>query len=170
MTDTSLFPTYYIPDYASQFELISYNKFRDTPSVKFYDVTIENSNARDLVVHTGPAVSPPNDSHGYWKFYMHKHQEDNLLALQGGRTFYLVNFDWEEPYHIVRCEQDGPILRIPVGTFHRSVSDADGSIVMNQAIRDEKFDVTTEFTPYQSAAIPLLLEITSVGSKPPIVH
>lgn len=165
-----MIPTEYIPDYASGFELINYKKFRDTPAVKFYDVTIEDSNARDLVVHTGPSVSPPNDSQGYWQFYMHKHQEDNLLALQGGRTFFLVNFDWEQPYHIVRCEQDGAILKIPVGTFHRSVSDTNGSIVMNQAIRDDAFNVETEFTPYRSAAIPMLLTLTSVGSEPPIVH
>ncbi len=42
------------------FELIPYTRFRDTPSVRFFDVTIPDSNARDLVVHRGPAVSPPD--------------------------------------------------------------------------------------------------------------
>jgi hypothetical protein len=159
--------TLYKTEYSLQFELVPYKKFRDTPAVKFYDVTVEDSNARDLVIHSGPAVSPPNDAQGYWQFYMHSHQEDNLLALQGGRTFFLVNFDWEHPFHIVRCEEDGDILRIPVGTFHRSVSDEDGSIVMNQAIRDEKFDVVKEFTPYKSVDIPMLFQLTC---NPPIVH
>jgi hypothetical protein len=43
------------------FELIPYERFRDTTEVHFFDVTIELSNARDLVMHSGPAISPPND-------------------------------------------------------------------------------------------------------------
>ncbi|MEK9632035.1 MAG: redox protein, partial [Synechococcus sp.] len=31
------------------FELIPYQRFRDTPAVRFFDVTIADSNARDLV-------------------------------------------------------------------------------------------------------------------------
>ena len=41
------------------FELIPYQRFRDTPAVRFFDATIAESNARDLVVHSGPALSPP---------------------------------------------------------------------------------------------------------------
>ena len=71
------------------FELIPYTRFRDTPSVRFFDVTIPDSNARDLVVHRGPAVSPPDaEDSGAWQFYLHPHQDDNLLAASGGRTFY----------------------------------------------------------------------------------
>jgi len=43
------------------FELISYEKFRDTKDVRFFDITVNESNYRDLVIHSGPAVSPPND-------------------------------------------------------------------------------------------------------------
>ena len=89
------------------FELISYEKFRNTPGVKFFDITIGQSNARDLVIHDGPAVSPNNTEEGAWQFYLHPHQEDNLLALSGGRTFYLVNFSWEYPFHMVRLDADG---------------------------------------------------------------
>ena len=71
------------------FELLAYERFRDTPSVRFFDVTVDTSNARDLVIHSGPAVSPPNDPEsGAWQFYLHPHQEDNLLAASGGRTFF----------------------------------------------------------------------------------
>ena len=38
-------------------------------------------------------------------------------------------------------------LQIPIGTFHRSISGKDGSIVINQAIRDKQFEQTTEFDP-----------------------
>ena len=81
------------------FELIPYERFRDTQAVRFFDVTIDSSNARDLVIHGGPAISPPNDTKtGDWQFYLHPHQEDNLLAASGGRTFYLDNLAWDEPF------------------------------------------------------------------------
>lgn len=143
------------------FELIPYEKFRDTPNVRFFDITIANSNARDLVYHDGPAVSPNNTSEGYWQFYLHPNQEDNLLALSGGRTFYLVNLAWETPFHIVRLEANGDILRIPPGTFHRSVSDSKGSLVLNQAVRTARATVASEFRVYNSGEIPRLLEVTA---------
>jgi hypothetical protein len=152
------------------FELLSYKKFRDTPSVRFFDITIAQSNVRDLVVHQGPAVSPPDSDAGYWQFYLHPHQEDNLLAISGGRTFYLVNFSWNYPYHIVRLESDREILRIPRGTFHRSVSDTHGSVVMNQAVRDPQATITREFRVYNSGTIPRLLRVTSKSAPLPKLH
>ena len=90
------------------FELLAYERFRDTPSVRFFDVTVDTSNARDLVIHSGPAVSPPNDAaSGAWQFYLHPHQEDNLLAASGGRTFFLVNLAWHQPFHIGGVEPGG---------------------------------------------------------------
>lgn len=152
------------------FELLAYEKFRNTPGVKFFDITIAASNARDLVVHEGPAVSPHNAAGGAWQFYLHPHQEDNLLALSGGRTFYLVNFSWDYPFHMVRLASDGDILRIPPGTFHRSVSDANGSIVLNQAVRDAVATIDREFRVYNSAEIPLLMQVTSQSASPPMMH
>ena len=153
------------------FEMIPYERFRDTPAVRFFDVTIGSSNARDLVVHSGPAISPPNHSEsGDWQFYLHPHQEDNLLAASGGRTFYLVNFAWEQPFHIVRLAAGGDILRIPPGTFHRSISDLDGSVVLNQAVRDEGASLTREFRVYNSGRIPALKVATSLGASRPVLH
>jgi hypothetical protein len=138
------------------YELISYQKFRDTPNVRFFDITIQESNARDLVFHDGPAISPNSDPQGNWQFYLHPHQEDNLLALSGGRTFYIVNFSWDVPFHIVRLEANGDILRLPPGTFHRSESDPEGSLVLNQGVRDARASVQSEFRVYNSAEIPRL--------------
>ena len=143
--------TNYIPETnrsnkSKMFELNTYTKFRDTKDVCFYDISIEHSNFRDLVIHNGPAISPPDDKEkGSWQFYLHQRQEDNLLAISGGRTFFLVNFGWEYPFYKVRLESCGLILKIPRGTFHRSISDENGSIVLNQAIRDEKATVESEF-------------------------
>lgn len=148
------------------FELIPYEKFRDTPNVRFFDITIPDSNARDLVFHDGPAVSPNNTAEGYWQFYLHPNQEDNLLALTGGRTFYLVSFAWSQPFHVVRLAANGDILRIPPGTFHRSVSDPEGSLVLNQAVRTAVATVESEFRVYSSAKIPRLLQAIS-RSVPP---
>ena len=153
------------------FELIPYQRFRDTPAVRFFDVTIADSNARDLVVHSGPAVSPPdNKETGAWQFYLHPHQEDNLLAVQGGRTFYLINFRWNYPFHIVRLEAGGDILRIPPGTFHRSISDEEGSVVMNQAVREADASVAREFRVYNSGRIPRLMAITANSAPLPKLH
>jgi len=159
------------PRPAPMFELIPYEKFRDTPAVRFFDITVPTSNARDLVVHSGPAVSPPDDPEsGAWQFYLHPHQEDNLLALQGGRTFFLVNLGWNYPFHIVRLDSGGDILRIPPGTFHRSVSDPDGSLVLNQAVREEGASVLREFRVYNSARIPRLFAVTSRTAPLPKLH
>ena len=153
------------------FELIPYERFRDTPAVRFFDVTIDSSNARDLVIHSGPAISPPNDTKtGDWQFYLHPHQEDNLLAASGGRTFYLVNLVWDEPFHIVRLAAGGDILRIPPGTFHRSISDLDGSVVLNQAVREQGASLTREFRVYNSGRIPALRLVTTKGAIRPVLH
>lgn len=142
------------------YQLIPYHRFRETPQVSFYDVTIASSNARDLVFHEGPATSPNDSEEGAWQFYLHPHQEDNLMALSGGRTFFLVNFAWENPFHIVRLESKGDILRIPPGTFHRSISDVDGSVVLNQAVRATQATIEKEFRVYNSADIPRLKALT----------
>ena len=153
------------------FELIPYERFRDTPAVRFFDVTIGSSNARDLVIHSGPAISPLNDLKTEdWQFYLHPHQEDNLLAASGGRTFYLVNLSWNQPFHIVRLAAGGDILRIPPGTFHRSISDLDGSVVLNQAVRDQGASLDREFRVYNSGRIPALKLATSLGASRPVLH
>ena len=38
-------------------------------------------------------------------------------------------------------------LQIPIGTYHRSESGKEGSILLNQATKDNSFDQTKEFSP-----------------------
>lgn len=78
-----------------------------------------------------------------------------------------MNFSWRDPFHIVRLEANRGILRIPPGTFHRSVSDPEGSIVLNQAVRDEKAILEKEFRIYDSSRIPRLLQVTSAPAPLP---
>jgi len=59
----------------------------------------------------------------------------------------LINPEWDEPHHIIYLNREMGALQIPIGTFHRSKSKKEGSIVLNQAIRDQKFNPKNEFTP-----------------------
>ena len=125
--------------------------FRETEDVIFYDISVDESNAADLVVHTGTAISPPNDSVGAKQFYIHSFQDDYNRVVSGERTFELVNYTWKYPYHIVHLNRTSGALVIPRGTFHRSVSGENGSIVINQAKRYDGFDPSAEFYPVSSA-------------------
>jgi hypothetical protein len=142
--------------------------FRETPDVVFYDISVDDSNASDLVVHEGPAVSPPNDVIGAKQFYIHYHQVDHNRVLSGMRTFELVNPEWKYPYHIVHLNRSSGALVIPVGTYHRSISGEDGSIVINQAIRDDEFDPEKEFVPVSAGQNADLYRI--LAHEKPVIH
>ncbi len=151
----------------NEVQFVKHQVFRETPDVIFYDISVENNNATDLVEHTGPAVSPP-DENGDKQFYIHYHQVDHNRVLSGGRTFELVNPDWSDPYHIVHLNRDSGALIIPKGTYHRSTSSIHGSIVINQAVRDKNFDHTTEFVPVIARQNTLLYSI--LNEYKPIIH
>ena len=142
--------------------------FRETEDVIFYDISVDESNAADLVVHSGAAISPPNDSVGAKQFYIHSFQDDYNRVVSGERTFELVNYTWKYPYHIVHLNRTSGALVIPRGTFHRSVSGENGSIVVNQAKRYDGFDPNAEFFPVSSATnIDLYNALTQ---EKPVVH
>ena len=143
--------------------------FRETDDVIFYDITVEESNASDLVVHEGTATSPPDDFVGAKQFYVHSFQDDYNRVVSGERLFELVNYDWKCPYHIVNLNRSSGALFIPRGTYHRSVSGEGGSIVINQAKRYEGFDPDKEFIPV-SCAGNLKLYDTLKNEKPVIDH
>ena len=141
---------------------------RETEDVIFYDISVDESNAADLVVHTGTAISPPNDNVGAKQFYIHSFQDDYNRVVSGDRTFELVNYTWKYPYHIVHLNRTSGALVIPRGTFHRSVSGENGSIVINQANRYDGFDPNAEFFPVSSATnIDLYNALTQ---EKPVIH
>ena len=142
--------------------------FRETEDVIFYDISVEESNASDLVVHSGPAMSPPNDCVGAKQFYVHNFQDDYNRVVSGQRTFELVNYEWRYPYHIVNLNVHNGALLIPRGTYHRSVSGKDGSIVINQAKRYEGFDATSEFIPVSCATNKKLYD--ALVKEKPVIH
>ena len=120
--------------------------FRETPQVSFFDAGVKGSNGSDVVIHHGNAISPPNDG-DFKQYYVHRHQIDNNLVIEGSRVFTLINPEWDEPHHIIYLNRAMGALQIPVGTYHRSISNKEGSIVLNQAVRDEKFNPENEFIP-----------------------
>ena len=142
--------------------------FRETEDVIFYDISVEESNASDLVIHSGPAMSPPNDSVGAKQFYIHSLQDDYNRVVSGERTFELVNYDWKYPYHIVNLNVHNGALLIPRGTFHRSVSGQYGSIVINQAKRYDGFSAETEFIPVSCATNKKLYD--ALVKEKPVIH
>ncbi len=122
------------------------NVFRETHQVTFFDAGVKDSNGSDVVIHHGSAISPPKDGE-FEQYYVHYHQIDHNLVLNGSRTFTLLNPAWDEPHHVIYLHLKMGALQIPIGTYHQSVSGAEGSIVLNQAVRDSDFDPTKEFTP-----------------------
>ena len=142
--------------------------FRETEDVIFYDISVEESNASDLVIHSGPAMSPPNDSVGAKQFYIHSFQDDYNRVVSGERTFELVNYDWRYPYHIVNLNVHNGALLIPRGTYHRSVSGQYGSIVINQAKRYDGFSAETEFIPVSCATNKKLYD--ALVKEKPVIH
>ena len=57
---------------------------------------------------------------------------------------------------------------LPRGTFHRSTSGKDGSIVINQAHRYDGFDAHAEFYPVSAAENKDLYNI--LRTEKPIIH
>ena len=143
--------------------------FRETEDVTFYDISVPQSNASDLVIHETTAISPPDDKYGNKQFYIHYHQIDNNRVISGERTFELINFNWERPYQIIHLKRKSGALVIPKGTYHRSVSGINGSIVINQAIRDDLFNAELEFTPVSLSNDKKLNELI-INIKPYIVN
>ena len=142
--------------------------FRETEDVIFYDISVDESNAADLVVHTGAATSPPDDCVGAKSFYIHGFQDDYNRVVSGERTFELVNTTWKYPYHIVRLDVHSGALIIPRGTFHRSQSGENGSIVINQAKRYDGFNSNAEFYPVSCAENKELYNI--LRNEKPVIH
>ena len=142
--------------------------FRETEDVIFYDISVDESNAADLVCHTGAAISPPNDVVGAKQFYKHEFQDDYNRVVSGERTFELVNGEWKYPYHIVHLNRSSGALIIPRNTFHRSVSGKDGSIVINQAKRYDGFNASEEFIPVSCAENHWLYKI--LMHEKPVIH
>ena len=71
--------------------------------------------------------------------------------IEGSRKFTLLNPAWDEPHHMIFLNRAMGALQIPNGTYHRSESGKEGSIVLNQETRDKSFDQTKELREARQA-------------------
>ena len=115
------------------------------------------------MIHSGEAISPPD----YLKeeqYYVHNHQIDHNLVISGERKFVLINPSWDEPHHVIYLNRSMGALEIPIGTYHRSISGKEGSIVLNQPKRDNFFNPVKEFIPQKLNKINLI----NARKSPPV--
>ena len=144
------------------YKVIALQPFRKTEGVSF-DILpkdlIPKIDAIDRVIHKHKAVSPGpvGDVHEPW--YMHPHQDDNLLVLQGTRYVDIYTkahgriesfvITPEQLEHNGKVIYDGPALLVwPRAVFHRIKSGESGSASINLATHYEGIDMRTNFSIY----------------------
>ena len=136
--------------------------FRRTENVSFDCIpmaALPRIDSMDRVIHGGGAVSPGGFGHVERPWYMHPHQDDNLIVLHGTRHVDIYKREHGEVAHFVvgvdRIEKggqmlyDGPAMLVwPRGVFHRIRTGEEGSASLNFAVHYEGFDIKTNFNLY----------------------
>ncbi len=144
------------------YRILPMKEFRRTQGVEFHILTKENIpriDGLDRVIHEASAVSPGAVGGIDRPWYMHPHQDDNLIVLHGMRTVDIFNplsgkmlTFVVTPDEIVRenaVVYDEPAILVwPRGIFHRIVSGENGSASLNLATRYDGFDISTNFSIY----------------------
>lgn len=145
------------------YRVIALSPLRRTQGVWFDMVppqALPRIDAIDRVIHEQGAVSPGAVSDTERPWYMHQHQEDNLMVLHGTRhvDIYSASHGKVESFSVSpnlilkagKVLYDGPAMLVwPVKVFHRIRSDAStGSASLNFAVRYEGFDIKTNFSIY----------------------
>ena len=144
------------------YKIISIEEFRKTPDVLFSILTkpdLPSIDSFDEVIHKKGAISPGKDDNGKRTWYMHPHQDDNLIVLMGERNIdiYSKAHGRIEKFKITPdCVfiNDEPVcykkafVVWPKGVFHRIISGDEGSISVNLSTHYEGFDILTNFNIY----------------------
>lgn len=149
----------HVPDF---YTIIPMKEFRRTPGVEFHILSrdsIPRVDGVDRVIHATNAQSPGPVGNVERPWYMHTHQDDNLIVLSGSRTVDIYHPRIRTIMTFVitpdRILADGKtvygepaILVWPRGVFHRIVSGSEGSASLNLATRYEGYDISTNFSIY----------------------
>lgn len=151
-----------IEEVKNLYRIIELKPFRKTEGVIF-DLfpmdSITHIDSIDRVLHDHSAVSPGPVGSVSRPWYMHPHQDDNLLVLHGRREVDIYNKTHGKVEHFTvypdkifkngKLLYDGGALLVwPAGVFHRIVSGEDGSASINLAVHHEGFDIRTNFNIY----------------------
>lgn len=146
------------------YRIIRLRVLRRTPGVCFDVVprgALPRIDAIDRVLHDRGAVSPGPVGDVERPWYMHPHQDDNLIVLHGIRyvDIYTTAHGKVEsftvtPHEIRRGDEvvfDGPAMLVwPRGVFHRVLScEKQGSASLNFAVHYDGFDIRTNFSVYE---------------------
>lgn len=144
------------------YRILELTPFRKTPGVTF-DIFPMDAAPRidgiDRVIHDHNAISPGSVGDVKRPWYLHQHQEDNLMVLHGVREvdIYTPKHGRVEHFTVYPDKilkngelivEGGAVLVWPTGVFHRIVSGPDGSASVNLAVRHEGFDIRTNFSIY----------------------
>jgi len=144
------------------YKIIPLNLFRKTPGVIFDNVptkAFSKISAIDRVIHDGNAVSPGTVGDVKRPWYMHQHQDDNLVVLYGTRyvDIYTRKHGKIESFVVTphQIQKNGVVafdgaamLVWPRGVFHRIQSREEGSAAINFAVHYEGIDMRTNFNIY----------------------
>jgi len=144
------------------YKIIALRPFRKTEGVSFDIVPMEalpQIDGIDRVIHAKDALSPGSVGDVERPWYVHPHQEDNLIVLSGRRTVDIWNKAIGhmetfvvEPQRILKggkiVYEGSAMLVWPCNVYHRILSGLEGSASLNFAVRHEGFDIKTNFSIY----------------------
>ncbi|MCK5682463.1 hypothetical protein KAJ27_00015 [bacterium] len=144
------------------YQIISFSKFRETPGVSFDILPLEcfkGLGSIDRVIHKNDAVSPGSVDDIERPWYMHPHQDDNLMVMHGKRVvdIYTRKHGKIETFTVTpeRIKKNGKLiyeggamLVWPRSVFHRIKSDSEGSASINFAVHYDGFNIKTNFNIY----------------------
>ena len=145
------------------YKIITLKEIRRTESVRFdaLDTSIiPHIDGFDRVIHAPSAISPGSVGNVEHPWYMHPHQEDNLMVLYGTRyiDIYTPEHGKVESFSVTSdkvchgdevCFTGAAMLVWPRNVFHRIVScPKQGSASVNFAVRYDGFDIRTNFNIY----------------------
>ncbi len=145
------------------YKIIPLDLMRKTEGVRFdslFSRDIPRIDAIDRVLHSGGAVSPGSVPGVERPWYMHPHQDDNLMVLHGIRFVEIYTpahgaieaftVTPDKLYHNDELIYDGSAMLVwPRNVFHRIRSDeAIGSASINLATHYDGFDIEREFDIY----------------------
>ncbi len=144
------------------YRIIPLNLFRKTPGVIFDNVPVKafpQIGAIDRVIHESNAISPGPVGEVKRPWYMHTHQDDNLVVLHGTRyvDIYTRTHGKIENFIVTpnQIRKDGSVLFEgaamlvwPRGVFHRILSMEEGSAAINFAVHYEGINMRTNFNIY----------------------
>ena len=144
------------------YQVIQFDEFRKTPGVVFDMIPVHMFGpvgAVDRVLHRAGAVSPGPVGEIENPWYMHAHQDDNLIVLAGERTveIYTPGHGRVEQFTVtpqsvskngMSIALGGAMLIWPRYVFHRVVSGSEGSASINLAKHYDGFSIETNFNVY----------------------